>query len=159
MDYLQKLSDWIAEECNIPKQKVSFIEAAAAKTILKLKQDPQGIKALRAGIVHELGHVALRHSFFRKKRSKEREKEADLYAVNHLHDGLEGIKIGFDAWQKSLQIVRSSSSFSWKNRILMNLLITSNGNFVPLFFTHGFFEARIKQAEEAQKRLLRKSRK
>ncbi len=55
LDFLQKLSEWIAEECKIPKQKVSFIEAAAAKTIIRLKQDPEGNKALRAGIVHELG--------------------------------------------------------------------------------------------------------
>jgi len=153
LNYLQKLSDWIAEECKIPKQKVSFLEAAAAKTIIKLKQDPEGIKALRAGIVHELGHVALMHGFFREKSSKVKEKEADLYVIKHLHDGLEGIKIGFEAWQKSLQAVRSSSSFSWKNRILMHLLITPKGNFLPIYFTHGFFETRIKQAEEAQKQL------
>lgn len=151
LDYLQKLSDWIAEECGLSKQKVTFIEAAAAKTILRLKQDPQGIKALRAGIVHELGHVALGHCFPNEKSSKQIEKEADAYAVTHLHDGLEGIKIGFDAWQKSLQAVRSSASFCWKDRLLMHLLITPYGNLIPLYFTHGFFETRIQQAEEAQK--------
>ena len=150
LDFLQKFSDWIAENCNIPKQQVTFIEAAAAKTILKIKQDPHGIKALRAGIVHELGHVALGHcSPSCKKSSKEMEKEADIYAVKNLHDGLEGIKIGFDAWKKSLQAVRSDSSFSLLTRIFMRVLITPGGNLLPLYFSHGFFETRIKQAEEA----------
>jgi NAD-dependent dihydropyrimidine dehydrogenase PreA subunit len=63
LNFLQKLSDWIANEFHLPKQKVSFLEAAAVKTIIKLKQDPQGVKALRAGIVHELGHIALGHVF------------------------------------------------------------------------------------------------
>jgi hypothetical protein len=150
LEFLQKLSDWIAEDCRIPKQQVTFIEAAAAKTIIKLKQDPQGIKALRAGIVHELGHVALGHCPTGAKSTKDKEKEADIYAVKHLHDGLEGIKIGFDAWQKSLQAVRTDSSFSLWTRILMRLLITPGGNLLPLYFSHGFFETRIKQAEEAR---------
>lgn len=150
MKYLQKLSDWIAEEFHISKQKVSFLEAAAAKTIIKLKQDPQGIKALRAGVVHELGHVALEHHSNRTKSFRKKEKEADLYAVENLHDGLDGIKIGFDAWQKSLQAVRASPGFSWKDRALKHLLITEKGNLVPLFFTHGSFKKRIEQAQAAQ---------
>ncbi|HEV8051425.1 MAG TPA: hypothetical protein VGP47_02945 [Parachlamydiaceae bacterium] len=152
LDFLQKLSDWIAEDCDIPRQKVTFIEAAAAKTIIKLKQDPQGIKALRAGIVHELGHVALGHCFSNEKHSKLKEKEADIYAAQHLQDGLEGIKIGFDAWQKSLQAVRSDSSFDWKTRLLMKFVITPGGNLWPLYFSHGFFETRIQQAEDAVKK-------
>lgn len=148
LKFLQTLSDWIAEEYQLPKQTVSFIEAAAAKTILKLKADPQGMKALRTGLVHELGHVALKHSESHGW-IKDKEREADLYAVKHLPDGLEGMEIGFAAWQASLRAVRSSSAFNWKTRLLMRLLITPNGNLLPLYFTHGFFEERIKQAGKA----------
>lgn len=149
LEFLQKFSDWIAEECGIPKQNVSFIEAAAAKAIVKLKQDPQGIKALRAGIAHELAHVILGHTHDQQKSSSQKEKEADIFAAKHLPDGLEGIKIGFEAWQKSLQAVRSWTKFSWKDTILSRLLITPGGNILPLYFTHGFFETRIRQAEQA----------
>lgn len=152
LKFLQKLSDWIGDKFNIPKQKVSFLESAAAKTIIKLKQDPQGIKALRAGIAHELGHVALGHCFQHQKSHFEIEKEADLYAAKHLPDGLDGIKIGFDAWKKSLQSVRSNPNFCWKDRILMRILITPNGNLLPLYFTHGFFETRIQNVEQSLKR-------
>lgn len=155
LEFLQKLSDWIAEDCRIPKQKVSFIEAAAAKTIIKLKQDPQGIKAIRAGIVHELGHIALGHCLESSKSTKEKEKEADIYAAKQLHDGVEGIRIGFDAWQKSLKAVRTDSSFSLGTRILMRLMITPGGNFWPLYFTHGFFETRVSQVVEATKEIKR----
>ncbi len=149
LQFLQILSDWIAEKLHMEKQKVSFVEAAAAKTIVKLKQDAEGIKALRAGIAHELGHVALGHCFENKKSSYEIEKEADLYAASHLPDGLEGIKIGFAAWQASLQAVRSNSNFSWSDRILMRILITPGGNLLPLYFSHGFFETRIYNAENS----------
>lgn len=152
LNFLQKFSDWIADEFNIPKQKVSFLESAAAKTIIKLKQDPQGIKALRAGIAHELGHVALGHCFQHQKSKCEIEKEADLYAAKHLSDGVDGIKIGFDAWKKSLQSVRTNPTFYWKDRILMRILITPNGNLLPLYFTHGFFETRIQNVEQSLKR-------
>lgn len=147
LKFLQSLSDWIANEYSLPKQTVSFIEAAVAKTILKLKADPQGMKALRTGLAHELGHVALNHSFSRKP-SKEIEKEADLYAIKHLPDGLEGMKIGFSAWQECLRAVRSCPTFNWKTRLLVRLIITPRGDLVPLFFTHGFFDTRIKQAEQ-----------
>lgn len=149
LQFLQKLSDWIAEEFHMDRQKVSFIEAAAAKTIVKLKQDLEGVKALRAGITHELGHIALGHCFQNSKSTYEMEKEADFYAAYHLPNGLDGIKIGFDAWQASLQAVRSNSNFSWIDRILMRILITSKGNLLPLYFSHGFFETRIYNAEKA----------
>lgn len=58
---LQKLSDWIAEEYGLQKQKVGVLEIAAIKTILKVRMDPSK-KALKAGLVHELGHVVLKHS-------------------------------------------------------------------------------------------------
>ncbi len=149
LQFLQTLSDWVAEEFHIEKQKVSFLEAAAIKTIIKLKQDPEGVKALRAGITHELGHVALGHFFQNGKSPYEMEKEADYYAAYHLSDGLEGIKIGFNAWQASLQAVRSDPNFTWIDKILMYMLITPGGNLFPLYFTHGFFETRIQNVESS----------
>jgi hypothetical protein len=149
LHFLQKLSDWIAEKCNIAKQTVSFIHCAAAKTMLRLKEDPQGMKALRAGIVHELGHVALNHDSHSTLSVRTMEKEADAYAATRLHDGLEGIQIGFTAWQDSLRDVRNNPCFDIKTRLLMRLLITPNGNLLPLYFSHGFFETRIKQAADA----------
>ena len=149
LDFLQKLSDWIAEKCKISKQTVSFIHSAAAKTILKLKEDPKGMKALRAGIAHELGHIALKHSYNSSLSVYKKEQQADAYAATRLHDGLEGIRIGFTALQNSLREVRKSPSFDTKTKWLMQFLITPGGNLLPLYFTHGFFETRIKQAEKA----------
>ncbi|MBA3816254.1 MAG: hypothetical protein H0X29_06990 [Parachlamydiaceae bacterium] len=71
-----------------------------------------------------------------------------MHAVKHLkNEGVEGIKIGFQAWQESQKEVRSSPYLTWKNRIFMKLLTTSKGNLMPLLFTHGSFEDRIYRAE------------
>lgn len=63
LTFLQKLSDWIADEFNLEKEQVGLKEIATIKTILKLKEDPKKLHlALRAGLVHELGHIACGHT-------------------------------------------------------------------------------------------------
>ena len=186
LKFLQRLSDWLAEEYEIDKQTVGIMEIAAIKTILKLRENSLGQKALRAGLVHELGHIALKHPEKQRKHRleasrsttvwgkairiltggivqkvlvfakmsvqiKEYEREADLYAVNHLNDGVEGIRIGFATWRESLKEVRACKTLKWKDKVFAKLFITPKGNFWPLVFTHGSFKDRIERAEAAAK--------
>ncbi|MEI8125981.1 MAG: hypothetical protein WCG42_09510 [Parachlamydiaceae bacterium] len=186
LKFLQRLSDWLAEEYEIDKQTVGIMEIAAIKTILKLRENFLGQKALRAGLVHELGHIALKHPEKQRKHRleasrsttvwgkairiltggivqkvlvfakmivqiKEYEREADLYAVNHLNDGVEGIRIGFATWRESLKEVRACKTLKWKDKVFAKLFITPKGNFWPLVFTHGSFKDRIERAEAAVK--------
>lgn len=218
LNFLQELSDWIARELGIEKQKVGVMEIAAIITILKLRENPTMFHtAFKAGVAHELGHIVHNHShkmrqyrplalesairwgrilgvstwftavassFFLKlpvmnlkwgalttvtmgflvnagaksaiyhaklaNHIKIGEREADLHAVRHLkNEGVEGIRIGFSAWQEAIKEVRLSKHLKAKDKILFKALTTSKGNVVPLLVTHGSFEDRLHRAEQA----------
>lgn len=70
--FLQQISHWIAGAYGLTNQTVGVKEIATIRTILKLQEKPKEEyqKALGAGFVHELGHVAHGHSV-------ETEKNAD----------------------------------------------------------------------------------
>jgi hypothetical protein len=153
---------------------------AACKTILRLRENPEQFKlAINAGIAHELAHVILKHGekirtarlstvpysgkwhFLNPKKwicfwnylsvIKQCEREADHFASTSLKKGLEGIEIGFRAWQTSLIELRQSAALGWQDWLLMKLIISPWGNPLPLYFTHGTFDQRIKWAREDHK--------
>jgi hypothetical protein len=65
LNFLQRLSDWIADTHEIPRKKVGVFEIATIKTILKLQENPLNFqKAIRSGIAHEIGHIEHEHSKF-----------------------------------------------------------------------------------------------
>jgi hypothetical protein len=175
LEFVQRLSDWLAGTFHLVAERVTPMHIAACKTILRLRENPEQFKlAINAGIAHELAHVILKHGektgkladsgkwhllnpkkwvhFWNKMNvSKQCEREADCFASTSLKKGVEGIEIGFRAWQESLIELRQSPLLGWRDRLLLKLMISPWGNPLPFYFTHGSFDQRIKWAHEDHK--------
>lgn len=180
LNFLQALSDWIAKSYAIPKRKVGLSDIATVKTVLKMKENPlQFERVIRAGLAHEIGHLehqhssklnfkpiaksympfigiinAIRYPLFRLINffftTKKFEFEADRFAATRLSGGSEGIKIGFTTWQESMLELREYKGFHWITRLALKFMITPSGNSLPLLFTHGSFQERIKRTSSSQ---------
>lgn len=173
--FLQKLSDWLARAFNLGPEPVSVMHIAACKTILRLRENPQKFQlAFSAGVAHELGHVILKHNekiraacyplsignltwmnprkwYYHWKllsTIRQCEREADRFASTGLRRGVDGIVIGFRTWQDSLIALRESSALPWRDRLFLKLMVSPWGNPLPLYFTHGSFDQRIRWASQ-----------
>lgn len=175
--FLQSLSNWLAEAFHLYPEPVSLAHIAACKTILRLRENPEKFQlAVSAGIAHELGHVILKHGkriqatrnpileyqgkwdllnpyklmYHWKLLSliKQCEREADQFAATRLSKGVEGIVIGFQTWQASLLDLKQNSDLGWRDRLLLNVMVSPWGTPLPLYFTHGSFDQRINWAQQ-----------
>jgi hypothetical protein len=174
--FLQQLSNWLAQIFNLKPEPVNTMHIAACKTILRLREDPKKFQlAAKAGIAHELAHVVLKHcdiiqpaqnelnkyegnwywlnpnkwmSYWKMlSLTKQCEREADQFASTKIKNGVDGIVIGFRAWQNSLIELRQNSALPWKDRLLFKIMVSPWGNPLPLFLTHGSFDQRIHWAQ------------